>query len=97
LSSLEPVPVAASAMSLVAVMLAFLEGGDLTGTLHFNGVFMIPFLWHITHHIVQKCEAISASRLGYLFNKHLFTSSVVCRKITCTQKTELSRYHGFQT
>jgi hypothetical protein len=27
----------------------------------------------ITHYIIQKCEAISASRLGSLFNKQFFT------------------------
>jgi hypothetical protein len=33
----------------------------------------------ITHHIIQKHEAIPASRLGYLFNKHLARSFVGCR------------------
>jgi hypothetical protein len=37
--------VAASVMPQVAVVLAFMEGGDLMGTLHFNGAFMIPFLY----------------------------------------------------
>ena len=37
--------VTASVMPLVAVALAFVEGGDLTGALHFNGAFMIPFLY----------------------------------------------------
>jgi hypothetical protein len=36
--------VTASVMPLVAVALAFVEGGDLAGILHFNGTFMIPFL-----------------------------------------------------
>jgi hypothetical protein len=37
--------VAALVMPPVAVALAFMEGGDLTGALHFNGSFMIPFLY----------------------------------------------------
>ena len=32
-------------MPPVAMVLAFVEGRDLTGTLHFNGAFMIPFLY----------------------------------------------------
>ncbi len=36
--------VAALVMPPVAVALTFVEGGDLTGALHFNGAFMIPFL-----------------------------------------------------
>jgi hypothetical protein len=31
-------------MPLVAMALAFVEGGDLMGAYHFNGAFMIPFL-----------------------------------------------------
>jgi hypothetical protein len=37
--------VAALVMPLVAVALAFVEGGILTGALHLNGAFMIPFLY----------------------------------------------------
>jgi hypothetical protein len=36
--------VAALVMPQVAVVLAFVKGGDLTGALHFNGAFMIQFL-----------------------------------------------------
>jgi hypothetical protein len=36
--------VAALVMPPVTMALNFVEGGDLTGTLHFNGAFMIPFL-----------------------------------------------------
>ncbi len=39
------VTVADSVMPPVAVALAFVEGGDFTGALHFNGAFMIPFLY----------------------------------------------------
>ncbi len=35
--------VAALVMPPVAMALAFVEGRDLTSTLHFNGAFMIPF------------------------------------------------------
>ncbi len=42
----------------------------------------------ITHHVIQKCEAISS----YLFNKQPFTSFVGCRKIMCSQTTDRSRY-----
>ncbi len=37
--------VATLVMPPVAMALAFVEGGDLTGALHFNGAFMIPFLY----------------------------------------------------
>ncbi len=37
--------VAALVMHPVAVALAFVEGGDLTSALHFNGARMIPFLY----------------------------------------------------
>ncbi len=35
--------VAASVMPPITVALAFVQGRDLTGALHFNGAFMIPF------------------------------------------------------
>ncbi len=41
----------------------------------------------ITHHIIQKHEAISASRLGCLINKHLATNFVECRNIMCSSRT----------
>ncbi len=44
LSSLEPA-VAASVMPPVAVVLAFREGRALMGALHFNGAFIISFLY----------------------------------------------------
>jgi hypothetical protein len=37
--------VAASVMSPVVVALAFVEGGDFMGALHFNGAIMVPFLY----------------------------------------------------
>ncbi len=37
--------VTASVMPLIAMALAFVEGRDLAGILHFNGAFMIPFLY----------------------------------------------------
>jgi hypothetical protein len=37
--------VTASVMPQVAVALAFVEGGDLAGVLHFNGALMIQFLY----------------------------------------------------
>jgi hypothetical protein len=45
LSSQFLIPVPSSVMPPVALALAFMEGGDLMGTLHFNGAFMIPFLY----------------------------------------------------
>jgi hypothetical protein len=45
LSNQFSIPVAASVMPPVTVVLTFMEGGDLTGALHFNGAFMIPFLY----------------------------------------------------
>jgi hypothetical protein len=77
--------VAASLMPPVAMALAFVEGGDLTGAFHFNGAFMIPLsIWLITHHIIQKHEAISSSRLSFLFNKQQATSFVGCSNIVCS-------------
>jgi hypothetical protein len=84
--------VVASVMSLVTVALAFVEGKDLMGTLYFNGAFMIPFLYGITHHIIQRREAISASRFGYLFNKQLATRFVGCSIIMCSWTSDSSRY-----
>jgi hypothetical protein len=39
--------VAASVMPPVAMAPAFVEGRDLMGALHFNGAFMIPFLYSL--------------------------------------------------
>jgi hypothetical protein len=44
--------VAASVMPPVAVMLAFVEGRDLTDTLHFNKAFTIPFLYGLSPNIL---------------------------------------------
>jgi hypothetical protein len=44
LSNQFSIPEAALVMPTVAVVLTFMEGRDLMGTLHFNGAFMIPFL-----------------------------------------------------
>jgi tyrosine-specific transport protein len=46
--------VAASVMPPVAVALAFADGGDLTGALHFNGAFIIPFLYGILPIILHR-------------------------------------------
>jgi hypothetical protein len=45
---------AALVMPPVAMVLAFAEGGDLTGALHFNGAFMIPFLYGLLPIILYK-------------------------------------------
>jgi hypothetical protein len=39
--------VAALVMPLFTVALAFMEGGDLVGALHFKGAFMIPFPYNL--------------------------------------------------
>ncbi len=46
--------VVALAMPPVAVALAFVKGGDLTGILHFNGAFMIPFIHGILPTILYR-------------------------------------------
>jgi tyrosine-specific transport protein len=46
--------VAASVMPPVAVALAFAEGGDLTGALHFNGAFIVPFLYGLLPIILYR-------------------------------------------
>jgi hypothetical protein len=46
--------VAASVMPLVAMVLAFVEGGDLMGAFHFNGAFMIPFLHGLSPIIIYR-------------------------------------------
>ena len=48
------IPVATLVMPLVAVALTFTEGGDLTGALHFNGAFMIPFLYGLLPIILYR-------------------------------------------
>ncbi len=76
-------------MPLVAMALDFMEGGDLTG-------FQLSICDTIskriiTHHIIQKHEAILASRLACLFNNHLATSFVGCRNIMCSQTRDRSK------
>ena len=46
--------VAASVMPPVALALAFAEGGDLTGALHFNGAFIVPFLYGLLPIILYR-------------------------------------------
>jgi hypothetical protein len=46
--------VAALVMPLVAVAFAFVEGRDLTGALHFNGAFMIPYLYGLLPIILYR-------------------------------------------
>ncbi len=46
--------VAASVVPLVVVVLTFVEGRDLTGALHFNGAFMIPFLYFSAYGLVSN-------------------------------------------
>jgi hypothetical protein len=46
--------VAALVIPPVALVLAFVEGGDLTGILHFNGAFMIPFLYGLLPIILHR-------------------------------------------
>ncbi len=45
---------AALVMPTVAMALAFVEDGDFTGTLHFNGSFMIPFLYGLLPIILYR-------------------------------------------
>jgi hypothetical protein len=46
--------VAALVMPPIAVALAFVEGRDLMGALHFNGAFMIPFLYGLLTIILYR-------------------------------------------
>jgi hypothetical protein len=46
--------VAASVMTQVAVVLAFVEGRDFMGALHFNGAFMMPFLYGLLPIILYR-------------------------------------------
>jgi hypothetical protein len=46
--------VAALVMPLVAVALVFVEGGDITSALHFNGAFMAPFLYGLLPIILYR-------------------------------------------
>ncbi len=46
--------VAASVMPPVAMALACVEGRDFTGALHFNGAFMIPFLYGLLPIILSR-------------------------------------------
>jgi hypothetical protein len=54
LSNQFSIPVAVLVMSPVAVALTFMEGIDLTGALHFNGAFMIPFLYGLLHIMLHR-------------------------------------------
>jgi hypothetical protein len=54
LSNQFSIPVAALMMPPVAVALTFMEGGDLTGALHFKGAFMIPFLYGLLHIMLYR-------------------------------------------
>ncbi len=84
--------VAALVMPLVTVALAFVEGGDFMGALHFNGPFMIPFLYGLLPIILYRSVRQYASRLGSLFNKQFFTRFAGCRNIMCSRKRDCSRY-----
>jgi len=84
--------VAALVMPPVAVALAFVKGGDFMGALHFNGAFMIPFLYGLLPIILYRSVRQYASRLGSLFNKQFFTSFAGCRNIMCSRKRDHSRY-----
>ncbi len=48
------IPVAALVMPLVAIVLTFMEGGDLTRALYFNGAFMMPFLYGSLHIMLYR-------------------------------------------
>jgi hypothetical protein len=48
------IPVVALVMPPVAVVLTFMEGGDLTGALHFNGAFMTSFLYGLIPIILYR-------------------------------------------
>jgi hypothetical protein len=84
--------VAATVMHPVAVALAFLEGRDFMGALHFNGAFMIPILYSLLSIILYRSMRQYASRRGSLFNKQFFTSFAGCRNIMCSRKRDRSRY-----
>jgi hypothetical protein len=84
--------VAASVMPPVTVALAFVKGGGFMGALHFNGAFMIPFLYGLLPIILYRSVRQYASRLGSLFNKQFFTSFARCRNIMCSRKRDRSRY-----
>jgi hypothetical protein len=58
--------VAALVMPPVAVALAFVEGRDFMGSLHFNGAIMIPFLYGLLPIILYRSLRQYASRLGSL-------------------------------
>jgi hypothetical protein len=64
--------VTASVMPLVAVAVAFVEGRDLAGVLHFNGAFMIPFLYGllpiILYRSMRQCQLqdLAFSAIGNL-------------------------------
>jgi hypothetical protein len=89
--------VAALVMPPVALALTFVEGGDLTGALHFNGAFMIPFLYGLLPIILYRSMrqyqlqdlAISSIRI---LPQILF----VREHYVLWDKRSFKIYHGFQ-
>ncbi len=54
LSNQFSIPVAASVILLVTVALTFMEDRDLMGAIHFNGAFVIPFLYGLLPIILYR-------------------------------------------
>jgi hypothetical protein len=89
--------VAALLMPPVAVALTFMEGKNLTGTLHFNGAFMIPFLYSILP--ITLYESVMQYQLQDLaissirsFLQILLGAGALC----ALGKRSFKVYHSFQ-
>jgi hypothetical protein len=90
--------VAALGMPPVAMVHACVEGGDLTGALHFNGAFMIPFLYGLLPIILYK--SVRQYQLQDLAISSISSCSQVllcAGTIFISEKRSFKIYHGFQT
>jgi hypothetical protein len=90
--------VAASGMPLVAVALTFVEGRDFTGAHHFNGAFMITFLYGLLPIVLYssvrqyQLQDLALSSISSFLQVFLGAGTYMLSK-----KRSFKIYHGFQT
>jgi hypothetical protein len=90
--------VAALVMPPVAVALAFVEGGDLMGALHFNGAFMVPFLYCLLPIILYRSiRQYQLQDLAISSMSSLPQFLLGAKTYVLSDKRLFKIYHGFQT
>ncbi len=90
--------VAALAMPPVAVALAFVEGRDFGGALHFNGAFMIPYLYSSSPIIIYRSvRQYQLQDLALSSISSFYKFCWVQEHYVLSEKRSFKIYHGFQT